>query len=75
MHWKKTVLVIHKILSLFGNTFTANDKHYLVKRDNLTQPIQMRLSEKEKTFSQFSFPFLKSILNFQHSPKKDNPRS
>ena len=57
------------------NTLTVNDKHYLLNRDNLTQPIQMQLSEKEKKFSQFSFPFLKSILSFKHFPKKDDPRS
>ena len=64
----------HKILSLFLNTFTVNDKHYLRKRENLTQPIQMQLSEKEKTFCQFFilFLFLKSILNFKHLPTKDD---
>ena len=41
----------------------------------LTQPIPMQLSEKEKTFSQFFFAFLICILNFQHFPKKDDPRS
>ena len=57
------------------NTWTVNDKHYLLNRDNLTEPIQMQLSEKQKKFSQFSFPFLKSILSFKHFPKKDDPRS
>ena len=57
------------------NTLTVNDKHYLLNRDNLTEPIQMQLSEKQKKFSQFSFPFLKSILSFNHFPKKDDPRS
>ena len=33
----KTVLV---------NTLTVNDKHYRPNRDNLTQPIQIQLSEK-----------------------------
>ena len=67
--------MIHKILRLFVNTLTVDDKHYLLNRDNLTQPIQMQLSEKQKTFSQFVFAFLKSILNFKHLPKKDEPRS
>ena len=53
----------------------VNDKHYLINRDNLTQPIQMQLSDKQKTFSQFSFAFLICILIFQHLPKKDNPRT
>ena len=67
--------MIHKILRLFFNTLTVNDKHYLLNRDNLPQPNQMQLSEKEKTFSEFCFSFLKSLLNFKHSTKKDDPRS
>ena len=67
--------MIHKILKLFVNTLTVNDKHYVLNRDNLTQPIQMQLSEKQKTFSEFVFAFLKSILNFKHLPAKDEARS
>ena len=68
--------MIRKILSLFVNTLTVNDKHYLLTRDNLTQTIQMQLFEKQKTFSQFFFfVFLKSILNFTHLPKNDDPQS
>ena len=62
--------MIHKILRLFVNTLTVDDKHYLLNRDNLTQPIQMQLSQKQKTFSEFFFAFLKSILNFKHLSKK-----
>ena len=51
-------------LRLFLNTLTVNDKHYLLNRDNLTQQIQMQLSEKQKTFSEFFFAVLKAILNF-----------
>ena len=39
------------------NTLTADEKHYLLNRDNLTQPIQMQLSKKQKTFSGFFFAF------------------
>ena len=67
--------MIHKILRLFVNTLTVNDKHYLLNRDNLTQQIQMQLSEKQKKFSEFLFAFLKSILNFNHLPKKGKSRS
>ena len=67
--------MIYKILRLFVNTLTADDKHYLLNRDNLTQPIQIQLSQKQKIFSEFFFAFLKSILNFKHLPKKDDPRS
>ena len=75
MHWKKSLLVIQKILTLFANRLIADDKHYLLNRDNLTQPIQMQLSQKQKTFSEFFFAFLKSILNFKHLPKKHDPHS
>ena len=69
------LLVIHKILRLFVNTLTVNDKHYLLNRDNLTEPVQMQLSEKQKLFLDFFFAFLKSILNFKHLPTKDDPLS
>ena len=75
LHRKKSLLVIQKILGLFVNTLTVNDKHYLLSRNNLTQQIQIQLSEKQKTFLDFFFAFLKSILNFKHFPKKDDPRS
>ena len=50
-----------------------DDKHYLLNRENLTQPIQMQLSEKQKVFSQFFFGFLKSILIFKHFEERDDP--
>ena len=50
-------LVIHKVLRIFVNTLTVDEKHYLVNRDNLTEPIQVELSQKQKTFSEFSFAF------------------
>ena len=62
--------MILKIIRLFVNTLTVDDKHYLLNRDNLTQPIQIQLSQKQKRFSEFIFAFLKSILNFQHLSKK-----
>ena len=67
--------MIHKILTLFVNILIVNDKHYLLNRENLTQQIETQLSEKQKTFSEFFFAVLKSILNFKHFPKKDDPRS
>ena len=39
------------------NLFTADDKYSLLKRDNLTQPIQMQLSQKEKIFINFFVKF------------------
>ena len=73
--WKKSLLVMHKILGLFVNTLTVDDKHYMLNRDNLTQPIQIQLSLKQKTFSQFFFAFLKSILNLKHLIKKKERHS
>ena len=66
---------MQKIIRLFVNTLTVNDNHYLLNRDNLPQPNQMQLSEKQKTFSEFCFSFSKSLLNFKHWTKKDDPRS
>ena len=67
--------MIHKIMRLFVNTLTVNDKHYLLNRENLTQTIQMQLSRKEKAFSQFFFQFLKSILDLKNLAKRDDPHS
>ena len=64
------MLVLWKSLRLFVNTLTDNDKYCLLYRDNLTQPIQILLSEKQNTFSQFFSAFLKSTLNFEHFQKK-----
>ena len=35
----------------------------------------LQLSQKQKTFSEFVFAFSKSILNFKHFAKKDDPQS
>ena len=64
------MLVLWKISGLFLNTLTDDDKYSLLYRDNLTQPIQIRLSEKQKTFFDFFSAFLKSTLNFEHFEKK-----
>ena len=54
---------------------TVDDKYSLLNRDNLTQPIQILLSHKQKTFSEFFSAFLKSTLNFEYFQKKDDPHS
>ena len=64
--WKMSLSVIHQILGLFVNTLTVDDRHYMLNRENLTQPIHIQLSQKQKTFSEFSFAFLKSLLNLKH---------
>ena len=64
-----------EILRLFVNTLTAHDKYSLANRDNLTQPIQIPFSQKQKTFSESLSAFLKSKLNFEHFAKKDDRNS
>ena len=54
---------------------TVDDKHYMLTTENLTQPIQMQLSQKQKSFFQFFFAFSEPILNFKYLHKKDDPRS
>ena len=44
---KKCLLVIWKVLIVFVKALTACDKYSLRNRDNLTQPIEMQLSEKQ----------------------------
>ena len=75
MHWKRYVLVIHKILRLFVKKLTVDGKHYLLNIDNLTRRIQMQLSQTQKAFNELFFAYLKSLLNFQHLPKKDDSPS
>ena len=69
---EKSVLLIDDLLRLFANTLPADDSYYLLNRNNLAEPIQIQLSQKQNPFSEFFFAFLKSILNFKHLPKKDD---
>ena len=56
--WKKSVLVICKILGLFVVPLTDDDNYSLRNRDNLLQYFEMQLSEKGKMVSDFFFsPF------------------
>ena len=64
------MLELSKILRLFLNTLTDDDKYCLLYRDNLTQPIQILLSQKQETFSEFFSAFLKSTLNFENFQNK-----
>ena len=69
------MLVLCKILGLFLNTLTDDDKYSLLYRNNLAQQIQTLLSQKPKTFSKLSSEILKPTLNFEHFQKKDDPHS
>ena len=64
------MLVLCKILRPFVNTLSEDDKYCLLYRDNLTQPIQILLSQKQKTSSEFCSPFFKTTLNFERFQKK-----
>ena len=63
------------MLRLFFNTLSAIDKYSLFNRDNLTEPIQMQLSQKQKAFSEHFSTYFKSNLDFDHFQKKDDPHS
>ena len=63
---KKSLLLTCQILGLLVNTLATDEKYPVLNRDNLTIPIQMQLSEKQKTFSIIFTAFLKCRLNFQY---------
>ena len=67
--------MICKVSRLFPNTLSGDGKYSLFNRDNLTQPIQKQLPQKQKTFSKFFSAFLKSSLKFEHFEKKDDSHS
>ena len=73
LRWKKSLFLTCKILGLLVNTLAADEKYTALNRDNLTILIQMPLSHKKITFSQFFAPFMKSGLNFEHFDKNDEP--
>ena len=67
---QKSLLDTGKFFRRFLNTLTANEKHSLISKDKWMQTIQMHLSEKENTFSEFFPAFYESALNFEHFRKK-----
>ena len=81
IHWsltspfssKTSLFLTCQISGLLVKTLAADEKYLLLKRDNLTIPIQMQLSQKQKTFSQFLGAFLKSTINFKYFEEKDYP--
>ena len=64
------MLVLSKFLRLLVQALTDDEKYSLLYRENLTQPIQILLSQKRKTFSEFFSAFSKSTLNFDIFKKK-----
>ena len=69
------MLLLCKFLRLLVKTLTDDEKYSLLYRENLTQPIQILLSQKPKIFSQIFAAFLKSTLNCAHFQKKDGSHS
>ena len=69
------MLVLCKILRLFVNTLTDDDKYSVLYRDNLMQTIQILLSQKQKNFSLVFAAFSKSALSLEHFQTKDDPHS
>ena len=69
------MLVLCKFLTLLVKTLTDDEKYSLLYRENLTQPIQILLSQKQNSFYHFFSAFLKSTLNFAYFQKKDDPHS
>ena len=70
--WKISPLVICNILGVFVKTLTAGDTYPVHDYDNLWLPIQMQLSSKQNSFSQFFVPFLESTSSFKHFLKRDD---
>ena len=48
LSWKKSLVVTCKVLRMFIHILTTNEKCSLLNRDNLTHPIRMQLSQKQK---------------------------
>ena len=67
------MLVLCKFLRPLVKTLTDDEKYSVLYRENLTQQIQILLSQKPKPFSVLSSKILKSTLNFEHFQKKDDP--
>ena len=70
---EKVSLIDMRKLGTACNTLAADGKYTVFNRGNLTIPIQMQLSRKRNTFSQFVASFWKSRFHFKYFEKKDDP--
>ena len=70
LSWKNSLLLTCKILGLLVKILAAEKVYLVFNWDSLTIAIQMQLSQKQKSFSQFFAAFLKSRLIFKHLEKK-----
>ena len=73
LSWKKSLFLTCQILGLLVKALAANEMYPVLNRDNLTIPIEMKLSQKQKTFCGFLAVFLKSRINFQYFATNDDP--
>ena len=60
------------MLGLLVNPFAGDEKYPLLNRDNLTIPIQMKISQKQKTFAEFFLAFLRSRINLKYFETEDD---
>ena len=72
LSWKKSLLVICKMLGLFVNTLTTNGKYFPLSGEKLKEPIHMELTMKQKKYSECFSGFSKSWVNFGHFRKNDH---
>ena len=73
LHDDTTTTLIIFIFALFINRLTT--KHSFRNSENLPPRIQMQISRKQKVFSGFFAPFLKSTSHFELFEIKDDPHS
>ena len=60
---------------MFVNIWTADYNYPIPDSENLPFLIQMQLSYKQKTFSQFFIPLMESPSNFKHLKKIEDRHS
>ena len=83
IHWslgrnlfsRKSLLLTCQILGLLPNTLAADEKYPVLNRDNLTIPIQIQFSQKQKSFFKFFAAFFKCRWNSSYFKEKRWPSS
>ena len=75
LSWKKSLLLTCEIFGLLVNALAADEMYPVFNRDNLTIPIQMQLSQKQNTFSEFLAAFFKYSLTFEDFEEKMTVRA
>ena len=62
-------------MGLLVSLLAADEKYPVSNRDNLTTAIQIKLSQKQQSISDFVGTFSKCRLNFEDFEKKDDSHS